>query len=316
MCRRSYRNTTWGREVKTANILLAGAILGVSTAAFAAVPASAIGRPVSDAKLAFIAKSAASAVAKATEGESATATTPVAAPTKLSEGITLDAASAVKVRMDSEATRSIVDGRAVYVEADGQTTSVVQPFEDSTQILKVIHSADAPREYAFDFELAAGATLVPLADGSIDIVEAGESVGRIDPAWALDANGVEVATHYRIDGNKVTQVVEHVGAAYPVTADPRVTLGRYIYVTFNRSETTRIAAKSNYANVVVSAACTVIPHTLAKAGCVVIAGGSVTHVSNTFKAAAAKSKKCAQMRFFLYPPFPIGGFAGASVVKC
>ncbi|HHT7068150.1 hypothetical protein [Bacillus thuringiensis] len=41
------------------------------------------------------------------------------------------------------------------------------------------------------------------------------------PAWAKDANGKPVATHYKVDGNKLIQVVEFdKNTAFPVIADP------------------------------------------------------------------------------------------------
>lgn len=50
----------------------------------------------------------------------------------------------------------------------------------------------------------------------------GAMLGGVAPAWARDANGLSVVTHYEIDGNRVTQVVNHSGVAiaYPVVADP------------------------------------------------------------------------------------------------
>jgi hypothetical protein len=46
-------------------------------------------------------------------------------------------------------------------------------------------------------------------------------VATIGAAWAVDANGEAVATHYEIDGTTLTQVVEtNAQTAYPVVADP------------------------------------------------------------------------------------------------
>lgn len=44
-----------------------------------------------------------------------------------------------------------------------------------------------------------------------------------EPAWAKDAAGVSVPAHYTVEGNTLTQVVQHRGASdvsYPVVADP------------------------------------------------------------------------------------------------
>ncbi|MBM0262830.1 hypothetical protein [Corynebacterium macginleyi] len=49
-----------------------------------------------------------------------------------------------------------------------------------------------------------------------------ELVGGVDAPWARDAKGVEVPTHFEVQGNVLTQVVEHKSGdfAYPITADP------------------------------------------------------------------------------------------------
>ena len=42
------------------------------------------------------------------------------------------------------------------------------------------------------------------------------------PAWAVDANGKEVATHYEVRGNDLVQIISHLvdQVAYPVVTDP------------------------------------------------------------------------------------------------
>ena len=66
-----------------------------------------------------------------------------------------------------------------------------------------------------------GAVLLPLTDGGAVIVDSeGVVVAVVAPAWAVDANGQAVPTHYRIDGTTLVQVIDHHGAAYPVVGDP------------------------------------------------------------------------------------------------
>lgn len=60
------------------------------------------------------------------------------------------------------------------------------------------------------------------------------------PAWARDANGVAVSTHFALKGNKLVQYVDHrqPGVAYPVVADPKFAwMGVLPTVKLNRSET-------------------------------------------------------------------------------
>jgi hypothetical protein len=46
---------------------------------------------------------------------------------------------------------------------------------------------------------------------------------EFEAAWVQDASGVAVPTHYSVDGNTLTQVVEHKdldNVSYPIVADP------------------------------------------------------------------------------------------------
>lgn len=61
-------------------------------------------------------------------------------------------------------------------------------------------------------------------------------VGSIAAPWAVDASGNAVPTSFEVAGNTVTQVVEHAGAVYPVTADPLFTFGRSIYVNITGAQ--------------------------------------------------------------------------------
>ena len=89
------------------------------------------------------------------------------------------------------------------------------------QVLVVIDGPDAPTEYRFDTTVPAGAVLLPSTDGGAAVVDAeGLVVAVVAPAWAVDANGQPVPTHYRVDGTTLVQVIDHHGAAYPVVGDP------------------------------------------------------------------------------------------------
>jgi hypothetical protein len=89
------------------------------------------------------------------------------------------------------------------------------------QGLVVIDGPDAPTEYRFDMTVPDGAVLLPSTDGGAVVVDAeGLVVAPVAPAWAVDANGQPVPTHYRIDGTTIVQVIDHHGAAYPVVGVP------------------------------------------------------------------------------------------------
>ncbi len=62
---------------------------------------------------------------------------------------------------------------------------------------------------------------MPSPDGGVSVIGSdGVPVGQIAAPWAYDANGTGVDTSYRIDGSTLIQNVDHVGATYPVVADP------------------------------------------------------------------------------------------------
>lgn len=100
----------------------------------------------------------------------------------------------------------------------------------------MIDDAGAPTRYEYPLTLPEGGQLIEAGDGYYAVLDANHlPVATIDPAWALDAYGEAVETHYEIEGNSLIQFVEHAsGDAYPVVADPAVR-GKYI----SRVTTTR-----------------------------------------------------------------------------
>jgi hypothetical protein len=59
--------------------------------------------------------------------------------------------------------------------------------------------------------------------GLVFIIDSSSHViGGLAPAWAIDANGTLLNSHYALSGNSVTQIIEGQGIqiAYPVIADP------------------------------------------------------------------------------------------------
>ncbi|MDQ4502945.1 hypothetical protein [Sinomonas sp. ASV322] len=97
--------------------------------------------------------------------------------------------------------------------------------DGSIRALTVLNNRHAPVRYDYRLELTADTTPIQTGDGSISLRDRnGTSKGWIAPAWAVDANGAPVKTHYEVNGNVIAQIVEHTGqhVAYPVIADPRV----------------------------------------------------------------------------------------------
>lgn len=68
-----------------------------------------------------------------------------------------------------------------------------------------------------DEQLAAVAAIEP---ETVEVTQV-RQVATVDAPWAVDANGVPVATRFEVDGNVITQVVDlDEATAFPVTADP------------------------------------------------------------------------------------------------
>jgi hypothetical protein len=86
----------------------------------------------------------------------------------------------------------------------------------------VVGGPNAPTRYRFQVGVEAGSILMPDGSGGIVALSpSAEELLRVSPAWAYDADGRAVPTHFELDGSLgVVQVVEHGGFTYPVLADP------------------------------------------------------------------------------------------------
>lgn len=138
------------------------------------------------------------------------------------------------------------DGAVAYAATDGSANAVI-PTATGPQLLTMIANAQAPTSYRYSFGLPVGDTLRLYDDGRVQINDAsGTMVYLLSAAWAQDANGNSVPSHYEVDGTDLIQVVDHVSApdvAYPVVADPSFSCGFLVCtVQFNKNETQIIAA--------------------------------------------------------------------------
>ena len=119
---------------------------------------------------------------------------------------------------------------------DNQNGSLSVPValdNGDLQIFSVIESASAPLRYTYDVNVPeGGGSLTLLENGGVVILDGtGGFAGVVTPPWAKDANGVPVATHFEIEGNELTQVVEHDGSqAYPIVADPYMGVKLFSYI--------------------------------------------------------------------------------------
>ena len=150
----------------------------------------------------------------------------------------------------SKPARVARDGTVVYQSSQKRGThGAVQVLSDNlVRLQTVIESAQGSHRFTYRFD-----DTVPVLnrDGSVDLVKKIQSegvliegtVGHIQPAWAVDAKGKPVPTHYEVNGRgKIVQVVDvNKRTAYPVVADPTIGFTwQGINVWFNRAETKTI----------------------------------------------------------------------------
>lgn len=146
----------------------------------------------------------------------------------------------------------------MYLADDDHVDLAVRALADGVRIQTVLNDSAAPTKYTYPL----GDGVVPIlnADGSIDLTVTDEDMtlvfAHIEPAWAYDANGKMVPTHYELVTGGFTQIVNHSAAdAYPVVADPTYSVGYGVWMWFNRAETASVAQPGDIAGWVV-AACT------------------------------------------------------------
>lgn len=130
----------------------------------------------------------------------------------------------LSVRLPGEGTNATVaaDRTVVYGDEDGMTLAV-QGGQGEVRIHAVFDSRSGLRRLDYRFP---GLEAELNADGSISLfaeaVGMQISAGFIDAPWAADARGNPVETHYRVDGDMVTQdIVVDDDVEFPVAADPR-----------------------------------------------------------------------------------------------
>lgn len=144
------------------------------------------------------------------------------------------------------------NGTIVYRGEKNTTISVQALSEkeqtievDSVRIMTTIENCKASHKYKYKYNLEEGQKLITSEEyykdknveaekGWIYIVDMNseftdengvswnELIGVIEPAWAIDANGKSINTHYSINNNELSQIVEFDNnSAFPIIADPK-----------------------------------------------------------------------------------------------
>ena len=150
-------------------------------------------------------------------------------PTDPSRPVSIESSTGKQIRVElpfaDEASKAevVAEGVISYDNNNSSITAPVVKADGSLQVTTIIQDASAPTEFSYKLSIPLGGTIATADDGNVVILDSdGSFVGGVLPAWAKDANGVSVPTHYVLAGTTRTQVVQHDAGnfASPVVADP------------------------------------------------------------------------------------------------
>lgn len=196
------------------------------------------------------------------------------------------------------------DGTVVYeaLEPSGADAAVQVLDDGSVRLQTVTSDSDGPRRFTYDF--GTGVTPVVQEDGTVQLLQeiadgVSVEVGVIDHPWAVDSEGRDVATGYEVIGNSLVQTIApDANAAYPIVADPLLTVGLVTgTIYFNKKETLDFSSAGSALSV-----CALAAKIPAPAGTVLLAGCVVGGAALIVQANRAKNRSmCLKVKFTLPP---------------
>lgn len=207
------------------------------------------------------------------------------------------------------------DGTVVYRQVGGDAAAAVQVLDDGAVRVQTI-TPDESGPHQFTYTFGEGITPVEAEGGTIELVRAVEGsplrqiVGVVDEPWALDADGRSVPTAYTITGDALQQTLDpDESTAYPIVADPRVSVGVGVYLYLNRIEANATAAVSeSVLRVGAGATCAVYGNRITVPGvkqlvqhlCGFVSAGAIYQYFNTLPAAMKSwpNRACYEFRYF------------------
>ena len=124
---------------------------------------------------------------------------------------------------DSLPAAKVLDGAVAYDNGNGSTTVPLVKDDGSLQITTVLDNTEAPTKFEYPLSFTEGGSLQIADNGAAVVFDKDMNVtAYVAPAWAKDATGVSVPTHYESEGNTLIQVVEPaVDSVFPIVADPQ-----------------------------------------------------------------------------------------------
>lgn len=142
------------------------------------------------------------------------------------------------------------NGIVTYENGDGSTTVPIIKDDGSLQIATVIADPSAPARYEYPLSLPVGSSArLELESGAVLLLGAdGTLLAAVAPAWAKDANGGPVETHYEVNGSVLVQVIRHDDETiFPVVADPW--LGKNLFGKVTKNRNGLFKGKATYSSV-------------------------------------------------------------------
>ncbi len=170
----------------------------------------------------------------------------------------------------------------------------------------VVNDESAPKEFQFEVSVGGEPAQLSLENGGVSISDSsGSPANFVLPAWAKDASSQSLTTSYSVDGNVITQHVDHSGAVYPVVADPGLACDAlFCTYMYTSGETATLANYGGLGVGLTAAGCTAVG--------TVIAGVLCAAYGDWIVGTAADAKdqgKCVGVRHFHYGPtgliFPV-----------
>ena len=101
----------------------------------------------------------------------------------------------------------VAEGVVAFDNHNDTLTVPVLKDDGSVQITTIIESSAALERFHYQVTAAEDSQLRLEEDGTVTVLtDKGEYAGTIAAAWAKDASGAEVATHYEITDTTLTQL--------------------------------------------------------------------------------------------------------------
>ena len=204
----------------------------------------------------------------------------------------------IEITPVTQAPASTSEDGASTIHVDGSTGFVTGTAAGGTNAsFVVLNDETAPNAHQFEVGDSSTSLEVHESGGAVVKDASGTQINFLQAPWATDATGKQLATHYTVEGNIVTQHIDTTGATYPVTADPTTGCGvGWCSVYFNRTETSTIAAAGPAGTATIAAGCALAGPIAA--GVCAVAGGAIT----TFAIGADANNNCVGLVAYGVPP--------------